>query len=167
MYDNLRDVEFRLRGTLVEYDGDLHYVSEVDVDDGYTLRVVGKHDTSVALTDPKLKITGIKTGYLNFNGKLLFLKRRPTRTYRQGLRYDNTSCTGYYTFGELSERIRYQEIHDEPLGEDIKILDKDYAVIRGKLYYRTRLVGVYYEGETYLSNEMKFLSESLEACNGI
>jgi hypothetical protein len=159
MYDNMRDVEFRLRGTLVEYKGQLKYVNGCDmIGRAYVidLRGIG----NVRLDSRHLKITNIRTGYMNIDGHLVYLSRRPTRAYRQGLRQDNTSCTGDICFRELMDRVRLG-LNNTELRDGCKILSSDYAVIEDQLYYRTRLVGIYHNNKPYLNNDKKFLVESL------
>ena len=163
MYDNMRDVEFRLKGTLVEYKGELRYVNSCSkVRRMYCLEL---GDDLVRLDSRYLKITDIKTGYMNIGGYLVYLLRRPTRAYRQGLRRDNTDVSGSIGFNEVMEYVRQGVDKDKPLRAGSTILDKDYAVVGGKLFYRTRPVGIYHEGKAYLDNDKKFLVESLGECS--
>lgn len=167
MYDNPRDVDFRLRGTLVEYKGELRYVDGFDGENEvYKLHLRGVRE-DVRLDSRYLKITNIRTGYMNINGHLVYLSRRPTRAYRQGLRQDNTTCYGDLSLNDVIRCIHGGVDKDKPLPNGYKILSKDYAVKGTELYYRNRLVGIYHEGKPYLSNDKKFLIESLEeSCCG-
>ena len=159
MYDRIRDVEFRLRGTFVEHKGVLRYVESVEEEDGFKLYLSGVG--WVDLNSRHLKVTNIKTGYMNVGGYLVYLSRKPTRAYRQGLRSDNTNCHGGISFRDVLARVQGNMVDGEPLRKGYKLLDKDYAVMGGKLFYRKRLVGVYIEGKPYLNNDKQFLSESL------
>ena len=169
MYTCLRDASFRLRGTLVEHQGELVYVHEVDEDGkGFLVRIARTGDRTDWVKLSKVKIRGIKTGYINVMGYVCYMTRSPTRTYRQGLRHDNTNLKGVIDFGGFMSLVKRGENLNLPIKdkEDL-ILSSEYAVRGGKLYYRERVVGVYFEGKPYLNNHMVFLKESLEKCNGI
>ena len=163
MYDCIRDVKFRLEGTLVEYKGKLRYVNSCSKVRRMFCLELG--DDLVRLDSRHLKITDIRTGYMNIGGHLVYLRRSPTRAYRQGLRRDNTDVSGSIGMNEVMEYIRQGVDKDKPLKEGRTILDKDYAVISGRLFYRTRAVGIYHEGKAYLDNDKKFLVESLGECS--
>lgn len=165
MYDNLRDAEFRLRRTVVFYDGSYRYVNSVE-------RQQGKYGVNltdvgfVPLDNDKLKIRSIPTGYVIAGGVLCYLQRNPTRTYRQGLRADNTKAGGL-GFDAFARSVMLGDV--KTVGKDLagnKILNKDYAVRGNKLFYREREVGVYVDGKPYLHNGKSFLKELLDEVLG-
>ena len=160
MYECLRDARFRLDGTVVWYDNKYCYVQSVhEVDDkSYTLDLVSDGEKQlVSLSDPKLKVTSIPTGYVAVAGRACYLKRLPTRAYRQGLRGDNSevSRVGFRMFRDYVIEGRAEELRKD------KILSKDYAVVNGLLFYRGREVGVWINNKAWLSNDKQFLKESL------
>ena len=164
MYENLRDADFRLRGTVVWYDGKYVFVENVEriSPKVYTLNVTSNKERFGVTTDnPKLKIRNIPQGYVNINGRVAYVKRLPTRTYRQGLRRDNCTILGS-TFDSFLQDVK---VGGHAL-EHGKILSPDYCAKNGNLYYRGRKVGVYVDGKPYLDNSKRFLSELLESVVG-
>lgn len=172
MYDNLRDAEFRLRNTVVWYGDKYRYVSGVLKSEGnilLKLHGVG----SVKLTDDKLKVRSIPTGYIRIDKNTYYLTRLPARRYRQGLRDDNcvlfsgdrkvnltdhfiTPCIVGYNTPKTKHTILSKDFLLECNGEG-----KPKAIL-----YRTKLVGYYLNGEARFINGLDFIKESFEKAMG-
>lgn len=92
MYDDVDYARTRLNETIVmDKEGKASYVHNLYVEDGIMsaqCSVLGGDSKMVKLED--LTLRGFKLGYLNKNGKALYLLRVPKRRdWRQGLRTNN------------------------------------------------------------------------------
>lgn len=164
MYDNLRDADFRLRNTHVVYDKQWWLVRHVyhdDAVDGNPLTLELRRPGSIErpkLDDPKLSLRNLPLGYFNLDGKPVYVMRKPVRAYRQGIRRDNVTIVG-----EDYELLAHYIVRKPAkLRDGNKIINRDYAVIKNRLYYRGRYVGAYLDGKCLLNNGNTFLKESLE-----
>lgn len=163
MYTCGRDLQFRLKGTIVWYKGKHRYVRDTMFINTRKQVLLLDDNTEVQLGDADLKISSIPCGYFNLGGTPAYLVRKANRTYRQGLRSDNVYFYNHplFAFGEYVDRIRNGRT-EPPLRANCKILSKDFAVIGDELHYRGSCVGVYVNDEAYTNNENFFLKELLE-----
>lgn len=96
-YENAQEANFRLQGTLVLYDGEPVYVSQVlhepDLPKGDIFRVytsslpfngVREGDRRY-ISSGKFDLTPFRMGFVNLNGDAVYLSRNSARQNRQGL----------------------------------------------------------------------------------
>ena len=109
MYDTAEQSSLRLRGTIVAYKNRPVIVLEVNADNTLNIAdVIGKRNVAkVALNDPDLNIQEFKLGYVNYQGRALYLTRVPARQQRQGLCRQNIvvkagDFRNYFVDGMLS-----------------------------------------------------------------
>lgn len=93
MWDNVRDAGNNLGGTIIRYDGELVYVSDVygeDNDIRMNINNLLNNSTSeVHLNDPLLNFKPVPLGYAFYNGHAVFLARVPKRRWKTGLDRNN------------------------------------------------------------------------------
>lgn len=104
MYDSIEETSSRLASTVVMYDGAPVLVDSVSYDTDrhgsirsheIALRVhriggVRKPKTKqILLRDNKLEYMRIPLGYINWQIRAIYLSRKPSRTYKQGLYSEN------------------------------------------------------------------------------
>ena len=160
MYDCLRDAEFRLLGTIVMYKDEYRYVESVGIyNEKIKLTLLGVNP-KISLDNKSLRMRGISTGYINVLGAVTYLSRKPARRYRQGLRSDNCEFLQGHNYRHFAHWVM-KGCPKEALHREDKILSKDFAIVRGELFYRARSVGIF-NGIPRLGNRFKFLSEALE-----
>lgn len=96
-YETAEEVQIRLQGTIVLYDGSPVYISRVNIPEAgdddkiarvwfYPLPLVGGgNETRKFLSSRKFDLAPFKMGYMNRGGQAYFLSRAPLRQYQQGL----------------------------------------------------------------------------------
>lgn len=96
-YETAEEVEFRLRNTVVLYDGDPVYITKTNLpgadDEGEIARVFFQplpyngrgREVRKYLSSKKFDLTPFKMGFMNYEGAAYFLARQPLRQNRQGL----------------------------------------------------------------------------------
>lgn len=105
-YETTEEVNFRLKDTVVLYDGKPVYITQVripEAEDGKEiarvffkeLPIVGRggRETRKFLSSRKFDLTPFKMGYMNFSGSAVFVSRSPVRQNRQGLSQAVTTFT--------------------------------------------------------------------------
>lgn len=167
MYDTLEEARFRLAGTIVMYDGKHRFVNNVVSCGEGNLCVVleGRPENNiVSLSDPKLDIQNIYTGYIRCKKKPMFVSRTPVRAYRQGLRQDNTIVVG----GTYEDFLGYSlGIDGGGWSNKNKVYNRFFAKYGNTLMYKGKEVGGFLDKEPYLLNEYAYLQEALqEAVDG-
>ena len=163
MYESLRDASFRLDGTIVFYKN-RYIVVEGCKSVSSKLCLVGGGNT-IPLTSKDLKMRCIPTGYVSVNGVLMFLSRRPTRRFRQGLRSDNTKV---YDVGGKERNFNF--FYDAVMRGGVvglipdsgEVISRDFAILDNVLYYRLREVGYSKGGKVRLKNDVQFLKEAVQ-----
>lgn len=124
----------------------------------------------------ELNIEPVELGFLNYRDKVTYLRRSPQRRWKQGLSIGSVvspvNKTVFYSksFSNIVVN-RYPSLEecDKLLKENKKIscaFHRKWALKKGvqcpSLLYRGRVVGTYYEGKFYLTDNFKYLEESLE-----
>lgn len=117
-YENAEEVNFRLKDTVVLYDGKPVYIVRVNMPEDedrkeiarvffYDLPLVNRganKETRKYLSSKKFDLAPFKMGYMNYNGSAVFVSRSPIRQNRQGLSQAVT------TFTDCKGR-RYEDIN--------------------------------------------------------
>jgi hypothetical protein len=162
MYNNRRDAEFRLLGTVVFYKDKYCTVTSVGEDGEGKITLELNNTKNVAITNKHLKLRSIPTGYTMIDGEVYFLQRKPVRKYRQGLRNDNCSIllgSRPHFFHHASREYKVGE------NKHWVVYSSNFAALNNVLYYRNRLVGFVKDGDVNqvcLVNGMSFLKESVK-----
>ena len=159
MYDNAGDLEFRLLGTVVWYNGNYAYVDGTRKEDNKERLTLlqGGEVVRVFIGDPLLKVKNIPTGFVDCRGTVRYFSRLANRTYRQGLRSDCVSNVKCLEVIKAWCRVG---------GEEVKFLSRDFADIDNTLFYRGKPVGLVLDNKPMLMNAYQFLKEALEVQYG-
>lgn len=126
------DLQARLDRTFIRYD-DLVYYCRVD---GTHLLLYRPMDVNgskpkfinVNKDDEKLDVSSIPLGYMNYNGNAVYLRRSPTRRYKQGV------CPGSLSDGQNGDILFTKEFSDSiegifpSLRQAIALFNKQQAV---------------------------------------
>lgn len=124
-YETTEEVKFRLESSIVVYDGEPVYISQVmmpGAEDAkeiarvffYSLPLVKAMDagrkeaTRKYLSSRKFDLSPFKMGYMNHLGEATFVSRAPLRQNKQGLTQATTVLTN--CMGKKSDRITFGEM---------------------------------------------------------
>lgn len=137
MYDNVRDAQSYLNGTVAFWDGAPIYIERIEADfgvSGYKLPVDGRavRETFGTINDKRFQCQQYRLGYLNWStGAALYVSRRPHRGVHQGLSDQNLSIIdGLGNPQSMARAIREQGFADMLMGkyptpaEAAKMMDK-------------------------------------------
>lgn len=160
MYETLDEADFRLTGTVVWHKDSYSYVERVLKKEGVIKLRLRPEGTLISINSRNLKIKGIPTGYVTDGDRPIFLSRKPTRRYRQGLRGDNTKVSPM-SFRLFMNEVIEGNIKNSGEGMGWKILSQDFLDSNGSLYYRNKAVGKKIGGDYHLFNSFDFLKEEL------
>jgi hypothetical protein len=185
-FDNMRDAEMRLVGTILFYDNRAFSVRAIDED----LRLVGNiiltgEDKVVEQTDELLKFHCPPLGYVNLAEDSLYFMRQPMRRWKQGVDMRALVCPshGLRARGRIDpESLAKCMEGDYPSFERALgmfncrnpfkqherrgvAFSKHFAVtdLGQSLCYKGKPVGVVENGVPLLSERHRYLTESLEA----
>jgi hypothetical protein len=188
MFDNVRDANMRLQGTIVRYEGQPIQIHEVvGVDAAIKLVVMGLVDEEVqrlGLDDPELNLDPVPLGYVNEGKGTSYVERIPIRKWKHGLHRENVHIRGdMVELGRDVIRTRYMA--DTILGVFPTLPEALQSVVEGRrketafnrkfslrmdeetgivnLMYRTERVGFVMDGKPQLGPKMQYLKEELEA----
>lgn len=185
-FDNMRDAEMRLVGTILFYDNRAFHVTGIDED----LRVIGdiiltNERKVVEQDDELLKFHCPPLGYVNLPEDSLYFMRQPMRRWKQGVDTRALVCPSYGVRGrgmvDHASLARCMEGDYPSLERALGMFSsrnpfkqgerrgvafsKHFAVTdRGEtLCYKGKTVGILQDGMPVLHDRYRYLTESLEA----
>ena len=161
MYETLDEADFRLNHTVVWYKDSYSVVRGTDRVGKKIHLYLAPSGDCVPIDSPDLKIRNIPTGYINVDGNVTFIYRRPTRRYRQGLRGDNSRVSGL-DFDVFKQLIVVGKVSTQLKTKEKEIINRDFLLIGNDLYYREDLVGRKVGDKFGFHNEFSFLKECFE-----
>ena len=188
-FDLKANVEYtigRFNNTIIMYDGHPCYIQQVNND--LTVKAVTSHKGKFTerLDNPLFDFGPIKLGHIIYNKEVVFLSRRPSRQWKQGLSPNNLLAVNsrgerqdidfMKLISNASFLCRTQGLIDE-LGKPEKIkrgfnfLSDDLLIERGNqregvLHYRGKMCGVVQGKEFKIFQDKMFLKEKLEELGG-
>lgn len=183
-YESENDVNLRLKSSLVRKGNEPVYVQAVE--DKETVVVHNCHTgRKERIEVEKLNLTPVPLGYVITGGDVVYVTRKPTRKYKQGLTNDNSSAKHVLTGRPVAVRMNDEGLAKTIMGEfpsieeafqrcregaDIIPFSRNWAVANCKdelcVMYKCEVVGYVGDNSVMLSPDKYYLKESLmEALN--
>lgn len=183
-YETDDDVKLRLQKSLVRYGGRPVIVDAVADKENVVVYDVktGKRERC---TVAELDLTPVPLGYSELEDTVVYVTRKPTRRYKQGLTTENIVATDVFTKRAVGLPIQAKPLARTVMGEFKSVEDafqlcrngerivpfaREWAVANYKdelcVMYRGNVVGYVGDDNVMLSPDKYFLKESLmEALN--
>lgn len=178
-YESIADVKLRLSNSLVRVKD--RPVIVMDAHPGGVVSVRDVEDIVLNVKVKDLELTPVPLGFVNQDGQLLYVMRKPTRRYKQGLTRENIHAIDVFTGKEvglnlhsvaLSDTIRgvYPSVGDcftavREGAQKALAFSREWAVALMKdelsILHKGVVVGYVGDKSVMLNPEKYFLKESL------
>lgn len=177
-YDNANDANMYLGDTIIMYGNEPFHVHRVMDDLTYHGTIVGQTDMlSIPQDDERLSLVAPRLGYMNTATGAVYLKRRPTRSVKQGLvvgrlqgvrgGVDNQALyrclTNSYPSVERALRAFQGTNPFKPSETESVAFSRYFAVDRrSRLLYKGQVCGGMEGTVPHLNHEHEWLTECLQ-----